>query len=287
MRRAYFDVLRAEATAKVSKETLGTRGVQMRQIQTLADNELRSTLDVSFAQVAVSEAELLVATAENQIRQALAALEGAMGVQLANDVTLAPPPESPALEQAAAAYLPEALSNRPDVAALRFRVQARESAALGEHRLTRPVITADAVMGGIPLREDGVRAAYGAAGVNVAIPVFNGKKILVRMMRRMRGLAPRRRSSRSARESSRAGGRLAWFQADTAWRRIELMQRLFDQSAEALRLAQTRYELGLSSIVELNQAQLSRTAAEIGLATARYDYEASRAVLLFAIGSQR
>jgi outer membrane protein len=78
----------------------------------------------------------------------------------------------------------------------------------------------------------------------------------------------------------------AWFQADTAWRQIELTQKLFDQSAEALRLSQARYELGLSSIVELNQAQLARVTAEIGLVTARYEYEVSRAALLFLIGSQ-
>ena len=285
VRRAYFEALRAQATVQVSRRTLETRGVQLRQIQTLAKNELRSTLDVSFAQLAVSEAELLVATAENQIQQALANLEAALGSDLADGVELQAPPESPALEQNAEAYVPEALSNRPDVAALRLRAQAREYAALGEHHLTRPVITADAVMGAIPLREEGVRAAYGAAGVNVAIPLFNGKRFSSRMAE------ADARAQAASEELDALENQVeqevvsAWFEADTAWRQIELTQRLFDQSAEALRLAQTRYQLGLSSIVELNQAQLARITAEIARVTARYDYEVNRAVLLFRIGS--
>jgi outer membrane protein len=39
-----------------------------------------------------------------------------------------------------------------------------------------------------------------------------------------------------------------------------------------LRLAQTRYDIGLGSIVELNQAQLSEVSAEIAAAGAKYDY---------------
>ena len=286
VRRAYFDALRAQATVKVSQETRDTRDVQLRQIRTLAENELRSTLDVSFAQLAVSEAELLVTQAENQVRQALASLEAATGSDLGESVALEAPPGSPALEQNAAAYIPEALSNRPDITALRLRAQARERSAAGEHHLSRPVVTADAVLGAVPLREeDRIRSAYGAAAVNVAIPVFNGKRFSSRIAEadaRARAASEELEALENQVEQEVAS---AWFQADTSWRQIALTQKLYDQSAEALRLAQTRYELGLSSIVELNQAQLARITAEIGLVTARYDYEVSRAILLFAIGS--
>jgi outer membrane protein len=285
VRSAFYDALLAEATAQVAKETLETRGVRLRHISALADNELRSTLDVRFAEVAVSEAELLVTTAANRRRQALASLAAAMGVDLAEDVTLERPAFSTPLDQPAQTYFAQALSNRPDLAALRLRHEALEHTALSEHHLSRPVVTADAAMGGNPLREDGMRASYGAAGVNVSIPLFNGKRFSSRQAE----------ADARARAASEQLDALAidvqqqivssWFQADTAWRQIELTQKLFDQSAEALRLAQTRYDLGLSSIVELNQAQLARTTAEIGLATARYEYEIARAILEFRIGS--
>jgi len=44
------------------------------------------------------------------------------------------------------------------------------------------------------------------------------------------------------------------------------------QTAQALAFAKTRYKLGLSSIVELSQAQLQSTQAAVSAVNARYDY---------------
>jgi len=49
--------------------------------------------------------------------------------------------------------------------------------------------------------------------------------------------------------------------------------------------AQERYNLGLSSIVEWTQAQLSQTRAQIEQATARYDYQSRSAALRFQTGT--
>ncbi len=287
VRSAYFDALRAQATTRVAEKTLDIRNIRLRQIRTFAENELRSTLDVSFAEYASSEAELLVLQASNQAQQAIASLEAAMGVDLAEDLKLEQPPQSGAIEEPAEAFVERALSERPDVAALRLRREAVEQVAQSEHRLSRPQLTADAVIGAIPLREDGVRAAYGAAGVNMAIPLFNGKRFSARQAE------ADARARVAAEELQALSNRVrqqvvsAWLQAEMAWKRIELTRTLLKQSAEALRLAQSRYDLGLSSIVELNQAQLAQTTAEIELVTAQYDYERSRAELSFAVGGQQ
>src|SRR5207248_8062383 len=78
--------------------------------------------------------------------------------------------------------------------------------------------------------------------------------------------------------------RLAWLNANTAQQRMGLASQLLDEASQALDLAQARYDLGLSSIVELSQAQLNKTSAEIGAATARYDSEIARAVLAYQAG---
>jgi outer membrane protein len=53
----------------------------------------------------------------------------------------------------------------------------------------------------------------------------------------------------------------------------------------ALDLSQTRYSLGLSSIVELSQAQLQQTEAAIQFAAAKYQYQIAKSVLRFQIAS--
>ncbi len=63
--------------------------------------------------------------------------------------------------------------------------------------------------------------------------------------------------------------------------------RLSEHAARTLRLAQTRYDLGLAAIVELNQAQLSVLSAEFTNAAARYDYMLKRSVLDYHTGRIR
>jgi outer membrane protein len=69
--------------------------------------------------------------------------------------------------------------------------------------------------------------------------------------------------------------------ANTAYERLAVTQQLVDQANLALNLAQSRYHLGLSSIVELSQAQLQQTQAQISNAQAMYDYRLALAVLAF------
>jgi len=52
----------------------------------------------------------------------------------------------------------------------------------------------------------------------------------------------------------------------------------------ALQLAQSRYNLGLSSIVEFSQAELEKTEADITNTDARYQYRLSQIILAFTLG---
>jgi outer membrane protein len=62
---------------------------------------------------------------------------------------------------------------------------------------------------------------------------------------------------------------------------------LLDQAQLSFNLAQSRYDLGLGSIVELSQAQLNLTAAQIANTSARYDYQAQRIMLDYQTGVLR
>jgi outer membrane protein len=54
-----------------------------------------------------------------------------------------------------------------------------------------------------------------------------------------------------------------------------------------LDLAQGRYNFGLSTIVELTQAELNVTSAEIENLSAKYDYQAAYATLQYTLGALR
>ena len=75
--------------------------------------------------------------------------------------------------------------------------------------------------------------------------------------------------------------RTSWLNANTAYQRLSVTQQLLQKAGLALSLAQSRYKLGLGSIVELSQAQLQQTQAQITYAQAGYDYRLSLAMVTF------
>ena len=81
--------------------------------------------------------------------------------------------------------------------------------------------------------------------------------------------------------------RTAWYNANNAFRRLSVTSQLVEQARKAVHLSQARYDAGLGSIVELNQAQTSQISAEINAAAAKYDYLSRRTELEFTTGALR
>jgi outer membrane protein len=78
----------------------------------------------------------------------------------------------------------------------------------------------------------------------------------------------------------------AWLDASTALKNISVAESFAASSAQALALAEAQYRAGQTSIIELSQAQLSDTQAEIAAAAAKYDYEILRAALDFQVAAR-
>ena len=92
---------------------------------------------------------------------------------------------------------------------------------------------------------------------------------------------------RDAQERIARDVRVAWASAMNAFQRIDVTAQFLRQATLALDLAQGRYNLGLASIVELTQAQLNVTPAEIENLSAKYDYQTQNAALQYSAGSLR
>jgi outer membrane protein len=73
--------------------------------------------------------------------------------------------------------------------------------------------------------------------------------------------------------------------AASAFQRLDLTRQWLAHASDALDLAQARYNSGVSPIIELTQAQLSKTRAAIEQTTARYEYQARAAALRYQVGS--
>ncbi len=287
VQEAYYRALASDSVLKVARATLDLRRVTLRQVSALAQSSLRSTVDVSFAQVNESQAELDLFRAENDATASHARLSAAMGYDRDQPFSLTDEPLPPALGPTVDGSIEQAKRERPDLAALRLTEESLGRYAEAEKRLRNPTINIAAVAGVAPARDERLPESYSAAGVNVNIPVLNG------------GLFRARREEAESRAAAAAKDvqdlslqisrdvQIAWLNANDTFRRMDVTARMVAQANEALRLAQARYDNALGSIVELNQAQLNQTAAEIAAASAKYDYLSARSELNFAMGVLR
>jgi outer membrane protein len=285
--QAYYQALAADTVLKVSQAVLHNRQLILRQVRTLAQSSLKSTLDVSFAEVAASDAELAVVRAENDVAASRARLAAALGSGQAEQFELAEEPLPPAFEPNPEVLVAQALKERPDLAALRLNRDAAQRFADAERALSRPTVTLMGVAGGLPASDPRLHGTYGAAGVNVSIPVLNGKLYAARQTEAQLRAHALDRDVDDLRLQISEQVRVAWLAVNTAFRRLDVTARLVTQAEQSLRLAQVRYDNGLGSIVELNQAQVSQVSAEIAAAGAKYEYLSRRAGLAFVMGALR
>jgi outer membrane protein len=288
VRRAYFGVLGAEAVQRAATATLNNRKLTLRQVSALAQSALRSTLDVTFAEVTVSEAQLAVDQADNDLEASRAALAAALGVDKLTNTSLEDLAETAPPSENADSLVDEALHHRPDLNQVQHMRDAAYQLARAERRLSYPSISLQAIAGAIPEHDGTIaREHYEAAGVNVNIPVFNGGLFSARASEALsRAKAADKDVQNLSLQISR-DVRTAWYNANNAFRRLAITTQLVEQARKAVRLAQARYDSGLGSIVELNQAQTSQISAEINAAAAKYDYLSRRTELDFSTGALR
>jgi len=282
--QAFYNTLQTHAVLRVAEQTVASRQLLSDQVSALTKSKLKSDLDLSFANVNLAQAKLLYLDALNNDKSAMASLSAILGYPTLQNFEivdsteqLSPPPAD--VDQ----LITEAFAKRPEILSLEFEAESVEKQHLASRDEMLPTISALGAFGYSPIHDDRMVGPYAAVGVNVQIPVFNGFLFSARSREAyLRAEASKQRLSDLRNRISR-DVRTSWLTASTAFDRVNVSEQLLAQANLALDLAQTRYKLGLSSIVELSQAQLQQTQAEIGNAQAQYEYRFALASLSYQV----
>jgi outer membrane protein len=295
--QAFYNALQAQALLKVAQQTVNTRQSVEHQVEELTNSKLKSTLDLAFAQVNLSQAKLLLLDAQNNVDSTLAVLTAVLGFDKQityelYDENAQPPAPVPDVD----VLIKTALQQRPDLQALNYDEAAAEKFRRAQRDQLFPTISALGILGGTPVRPDCVGGAcgpnyftaswYGAIGVNMSVPIFNGFLFTAQASEAKYQAQAAAESTRDLRDRVVRDVRTAWLSTNTAFQRVGVAEELSKEADLGLSLAQSRYQLGLGSIVELSQAQLQQTDAAIGYVNAQYQYRLALSTLNFEIGVQ-
>jgi outer membrane protein len=284
---AYFSSLAAQSVLEVARQTVKVRQQVLQQIQTLATNKLRSDLDVSFASVDFDQANILLAKARNDLKASFAVLSTLLAEREPQTFALADEPMPANITNGISALILEALDQRPDLARLRYQRDAAKELAKAEGKLLYPTISAVGTAGVVPIGASQLPTDYAAAGANLNLPLFTGGLYTARRREAEFKAKAADEDLRDQENNIIRDLQISKLNLEYSYERLALTRQLFQNANEALELAQARFKGGISSIIELSQAELNQTSAQIAEAGARYDYQIQHAALDFQLGRLR
>ncbi len=174
----YLGSLQAQAVLQVARQTMDTRELLLEQVSTLASNQLKSVLDVSFASVAVQESRLLVEKAQNDADAATASLATALGFSSPRQFSLLDPPpfKAPdANDQEDSQLVETALAQRqPELLSLRNESEGALKFARSQRDARLPTVSAFGTAGSAPIHDSHLPNDYAVGGLEISFPIFRG-----------------------------------------------------------------------------------------------------------------
>src|SRR5271157_1576814 len=148
--QAYFGTLRAQALVKVAQQTVAARQLLVDQVTALFNNKLRSELDVSFVDVNLSQAKLLLLQTQDEVQGAFAELTRTLGSQQTATYQLEDEPLPPSPPTNPEDLVAQALANRPELASLQLSRDAAYRFERAEKDLSYPTASLVGVGGYMP-----------------------------------------------------------------------------------------------------------------------------------------
>lgn len=289
-RTSYYDVLLAQALVQVQERALAQAERRLAQVEDFYQAGTASEFELLTAQVEVDNVRPDLIEARNRLELDKNRLKRTVGLPLDRELALTDsfpePSPAPAGEEE---LVRRALESRSDLRGQRIRVQLQGENLVAQEREDLPALSLTAGLQRrassddfFPPQEDFSQTA--TAGLAFSVPLFDGRANAGRVQQ---ARAEKRREEfrlSQLREDIRLEVQQASQALNAARERIRASEANVNRAERALQIAQTRFENGLSTQVELNDAELAVTRARSNRARALHAYAVARARLMAATG---
>lgn len=281
----YLQALAASARATAATVQRQSGEALYNQAVDLKSNGLIAGLDVLRAQVELNAQTQRALAATNDAEKARLQLARVIGLPLGQPFALdanlpALPAPTITLEEA----LERAFHGRPDYQAALERVKAAEAEKKAVEGDRLPSLNVNADFGAIGLTPRDARGTYAVVGA-MSVPLFDGGRIQGRLLEAEATLRNRRAEAEDLKAQIYYDIRMAFLdlQATTAQREGALKAR--ELAAQQLTQSRDRFAAGVTSNVEVVQAQEAVAVAEEQYIAAEYGYGLAKGALLRGVGT--
>ena len=282
VQQAYFSLQQAQRLVSVSEEAI----TQFEKHLDLAKGRFKAgvapKIDVTTAEVDLSNAQLNLITARNNALVARVTLNNAMGIQTTKQYRVQDPiqaePYRVSLDEAVA----RAMRLRPEMISQRAQEQAAEAAIKAAQGNFFPTVTSSA------------NYSYSATdfplvwnwslGGTVSVPIFSGFLTQQQVAQARATLLTTKANGDVLRQTILLDVNQASLNLEAAWEKLRVTAVTVDQAKERLALVEGRYKAGLSTAVEVTDAEVALVSAQVNDVVAVSSYQAAKAALDKAMG---
>ena len=290
-RTAYYDVLLARASVEVRQGAIRLAQERLEQVELFFDVGTAAEFDVLTARVDLENERPELIRAENAYNLTRNALKRVTGFPLEAGLeltdSLAYMPVDIDLETAVV----RALEGRSDLEAQAETVELNEelvNVARAEaypslslqFDLTRRASSEDFEP------EDRDFSQSAAAALMLDIPIFDGRRAQGQALQARAEHVAAQERYRALERDVQLGVLDAWQSVEAAARAVEATRATEEQARRAYEIASVRFRNGLSTQLELDEAEQSVVQAELNAAQALYDHMVARARLMNAMGER-
>lgn len=287
VKQAYFQLLLAEATVDVAQRTVAAADENLRVARARVSAGTSPRFDEIQAEVNAANARQGLIRSRNA--RALAQHSLNVIVNLPMDTALAPRETMTlvAVRGEVPALIRRALEARPELAELRARIEAAVAAIEVAKAGGRPALILSAGPGygnSVGGTATGSAAFGWSVTLAATVPLFDGGVTAQRVREAELRVEQLRVSEAQAQQSIELDVRRALLTYASAAEELMTADKTVEQAQEGLRIANVRFAAGVSTNLEVIQAQAAQSQAEANRIQALFNVNVARAQLERAVG---
>jgi outer membrane protein len=292
VKSAFYAVLESKRLITVAEQAVTNFEQQLYRAQRFFEAGVRTRIDVTNAQVNLSNQKLNLLRANSDYKTARTALEKVLGT-IPNNGDYVPVSDEPALEQLAAKKPPmpgpldnlllTANQNRPGLKQFQFLIQAAEASVTQAKGDYWPTIDA---VGSYDRFETDLSSLSDQWQITARLnwEFFSGFETEGKVAEASALLREVKAGLRDFELEVTQDVTDSYLRAEENREGVDIADETLDLAAENLRLAEGRYKAGLGDLLEFNDAQLLYTENQSSLVVTYYSYLTALARIERAVG---
>lgn len=283
VKEAFYSFLKAQKSEKVALETVTQFQQHYEKAAIFFETGKTSKIDVTSAEVNLSNAKINLIRASNALRIAKVNLNHAMGVNTPPDYNIRDDLSEDTAPVSLGSAVSEAYLRRPDMISLARKKESLEKTIDLSKKGYLPVLSGNAAYG-FTGDELSAETRNWSVGVSLTFPLFTGLSTKYVIDEARANLDIIKADEELLRQKIYLEVESAYLYVHEFSERINAAKMIVRQAEETLELAKGRYATGVGSSLEITDALITVNNAKMTYITALTDYFTSRANLDRATG---